>query len=100
MPTRAKEKRMNQYQIEAQAQLLSERFGMEAQAVVAVLKEYWKDRIASIWTIEDVAEVSPGITDEDAMAVLDAALDNHDANIGINWDVLRFHAENLGYAES
>ena len=45
---------MNQYQIEAQAKLLSERLGVEAQAVAAVLEEYWEDQIAHIWIIEDV----------------------------------------------
>jgi len=49
-------------------------------------------QIASIWSIEDVQEVRPDLTDEQSWEVLQAAEKDHDANIGINWVVLRFHA--------
>jgi hypothetical protein len=51
--------------------------------------------IASIWHIEDVQSVRPDLTDGQAWEVLQAAKDNHDATIGINWDVLEFHADDL-----
>tara|TARA_B110000908_G_scaffold30648_1_gene36340 strand:- start:1389 stop:1586 length:198 start_codon:yes stop_codon:yes gene_type:complete len=48
-----------------------------------------KDRSISInWDIDDVKSLDSKITDEQAMEVLELALDNHDANIGINWGVL------------
>jgi hypothetical protein len=79
---------MRQHQIEAQAQLLSERLGVEAQAVAAVLEEYWQDRIASVWDIEDVQGQRPSLTDDQARDVLDRLMDTHDANYGINWEII------------
>jgi hypothetical protein len=89
---------MHQHQIEAQAELLSERLGVEAQAVAAVLEEYWKDRIASIWDIEDVQSKRPSLTDDQAREVLDRVEDNHDANYGINWEIIDVNIDELfGY---
>lgn len=59
------------------------------------------DAIASIWTIEDVFSLDSDDTTrlrevkevEEARAVLKAAEHNHDANFGINWDVLRSHLD-------
>ena len=51
------------------------------------------------WCIEDIyaAIEDYGLpykpTREEAMDVLRTAKDNHDATIGVNWDVLRFHIE-------
>jgi hypothetical protein len=52
-------------------------------------------QIASIWSVEDVQSIRPDLTDEQALAVLKAAEDGHDATIGINWDVLECHAQML-----
>ena len=52
-------------------------------------------QIASIWCIEDVQEVRPDLTDQEAWEVLKAADHYHDATIGINWEVLSSHAELL-----
>tara|TARA_B110000495_G_C22985932_1_gene580061 strand:- start:819 stop:1064 length:246 start_codon:yes stop_codon:yes gene_type:complete len=46
--------------------------------------------ISVVWNIEDVQSLEPKVTDEQAMEVLQLALDNHDANVGINWGVLEF----------
>jgi hypothetical protein len=51
--------------------------------------------IASIWDYSDVLTVRPDLTDEQAWEVLQAAKRHHDANIGINWEVLEFHAQFL-----
>ena len=77
---------MNKHQIEAQAKLVSERLGVEAQAVAAVLTEYWSEQIAEVWTIEDVQSLRESLTDEEAIAVLHHVDETHDANIGINWN--------------
>ena len=91
---------MRQHQIEAQAQLLSERLGVEAQAVAAVLEEYWKDQIAYVWGIWDVQDQRPSLTDEQAREVLDRLMDTHDANYGINWEIIDVNIAALfGYAE-
>ena len=54
-----------------------------------------QNQIAIIWNIEDVQEVRPDLTDEQALEVLLMAKDKHDAEIGINWDVLRIWADKL-----
>jgi hypothetical protein len=50
-------------------------------------------QIALIWSVEDVLAVRPDLTDDEAWEVLQQAGRRHDAEIGINWDVLRCHAK-------
>lgn len=47
------------------------------------------------WHIEDVQNIRADLTDEQAAHVLQVADRRHDAEIGINCDVLRFHAGEL-----
>jgi len=51
--------------------------------------------IAVKWGIEDIQSIRPDLTDEQASTVLQAADRYHNAEIGINWDVLRTHADDL-----
>jgi hypothetical protein len=51
--------------------------------------------IAAIWHIEDVQSERSDLTDEQCMEVLLECERRHDAGIGINWDVLCYHADNL-----
>jgi hypothetical protein len=64
----------------------------EKKAFSVLRRECWTDQIAIIWTIGDVHDFAEGegkdITDEEARNVLADASHGHDANIGINWDVL------------
>ena len=57
------------------------------------------DKVISIeWGVEDVRSCSDrwkNLTDEQCMEVLSAVERNHDANIGINWDVLDTTADIL-----
>ena len=50
-------------------------------------------QIAIIWSAEDVQEVRPDLDEEQAMQVLESCKENHDANYGINWEVLRSAAD-------
>jgi len=56
------------------------------------LLSYWKDKIAVVWTREDVLAVAKDnaevIDDEAADEILEAALLDHDAEQGINWDTI------------
>lgn len=52
-------------------------------------------QIAIIWSMEDVQEVRSDLSNKQAMEVLQKVKENHDACIGINWDVLRTWAEHL-----
>jgi hypothetical protein len=49
-------------------------------------------RIAIIWSVEDVKEVRPDLDDEQCAEVLSACENRHDANIGINWEVIETRA--------
>jgi hypothetical protein len=51
--------------------------------------------IAVVWHIEDVLEVRPDLNKNQAWQVLRSVKQNHDANVGINWEVLATHAEML-----
>lgn len=51
--------------------------------------------LAVLWQIDDVLSIRPDLTEEQAWEVLRAVRGNHDANIGVNWDVLHFHVADL-----
>jgi hypothetical protein len=53
------------------------------------------DTIEISWHIDDVKEVRPDLTKAQAREVLQEAKRRHDATIGIDWDVLAFHADDL-----
>ena len=46
------------------------------------------DTISITWGIEDVLQQRPDLTDQQAREVLQCLDRNHDATIGINWDVI------------
>lgn len=50
-------------------------------------------QIAIIWSVEDVQEVRENLSDEQAMKVLKEVKLRHDANIGVNWDVIKCVAD-------
>ena len=62
--------------------------GPDAHAILAARRQ-----IAAVWSIEDVQEIRPDLTDEQAWDVLQAVHRHHDAALGINWDVLDYHAD-------
>lgn len=51
--------------------------------------------ISITWTIDDVKEVCPTLTDEQCSDVLQSVKKYHDAEQGINWDTLIQTAECL-----
>ena len=55
------------------------------------MKQNKDGSISITWTIEDVQELEPKTSDEQAKEVLRLALRNHDANEGINWEVLKYY---------
>jgi hypothetical protein len=57
--------------------------------------EDYNDTIAKIWHVDDVFSVNSDLNREQAQLVLKMAIDNHDANIGINWDVLKEYANQV-----
>ncbi len=47
------------------------------------------DTFYKIWHTDDVLSLNPKLSRDFARLVLQMAMDNHDATIGINWEVLR-----------
>ena len=58
------------------------------------------EEIAISWHIDDVREIRPDLTDEQCREVLQQAERRHDASVGINWEVLAIHADDLFPKES
>jgi hypothetical protein len=85
-------------------QLLAAGLLKNKDEAIAILSEFWKDKITTIWTKEDVHEWASGfdentpspLTDDQAIAILHETQDNFDANQGINWEAIALAAENLG----
>ena len=54
-----------------------------------------RKQIAVIWSIEDVQQVRPDLTDDQAWQVLVDVDRRNDAELGINWQTLEYVAELL-----
>jgi hypothetical protein len=54
-----------------------------------------KNSISVMWHIDDIKTIRPDLNNSESMQVLEFVRDNHDASIGINWDVLEDIAEIL-----
>ena len=61
--------------------------------IYALLAEH--KQIAAIWCIEDVQEVRPDLSADQAWEVLQEAERKHDAMMGISWDTLEILADEL-----
>ena len=54
-----------------------------------------KDWLSEWWYIDDVKDSVPNITDQQARDVLESLGRYHDANLGINWEVIQSTADQL-----
>ena len=54
-----------------------------------------RKQIAVIWGVEDVQQVRPDLTDDQAWEVLLYVRRHHDAEFGVNWQTLECIAEDL-----
>jgi len=52
-----------------------------------------KNTICIEWEVDDIRSLGYDCTDEEGMEVLYAVKKNHDANYGINWDVIKNYCE-------
>lgn len=53
------------------------------------------DEIAIIWSVEDVMKECNWLSKHEALDVLHDLKHNHDATIGINWEVIYYKAQCL-----
>jgi len=54
-----------------------------------------KDTIEISWHVDDVLEVRPHLSRDQAREVLQAVKQNHDANNGVTWETLEAQADSL-----
>jgi len=67
---------------------------------VGILRQYWDDKIALTWSIEDVHNVANehdlALTNDEAWEILRSVLDGHDASLGVCWDTLWIYLQESG----
>jgi hypothetical protein len=100
---------MYSHHIEDMAKLVADAvYGMHSDpshgeiedAAKSALEKYWADKLALTWTVDDVKEVCVGITDEQAVEILQFALRHHDATLGVTWDTFEAAAYALNIKHS
>ena len=76
----------------------------DQEQVELVLSQYWANKVAVVWTTEDVHSVqddfdeneqTSSLSEEQAQSILHKALDKHDTSEGITWESLRYWSEEL-----
>lgn len=69
--------------------------GVTVEAFMSRLSAYPADALCwgTFWLEEDFLEVDETLTPEEIHRAMEIATDHHDANIGYNWDSLRYAAE-------
>ena len=68
-------------------------WNMAKKAVMQGLNEYWHDKIAIVWNIEDVQEYAKenynvDIEDEPAREILNDVFDNMESEYGVTWQTI------------
>jgi hypothetical protein len=53
------------------------------------------DTFAKIWHVDDVLSINSDLSREQARLVLTMAMENHDANCRINWEVLQQYIDQV-----
>lgn len=61
----------------------------------AIDNDHVTEQIAIYWHIEDVQSIRPDLTNHQAGRVLKHLKDNHDASVGIYWEVIEIVADIL-----
>ena len=51
------------------------------------------DEISISWHIDDVKSLDESLSDDDCRVILQRAEHDHDATIGINWEVLQYYID-------
>jgi len=79
----------DQVQALVKAEIISED---QVDKATGVLNRYWEDTIAITWNVDDVQAVARNrgkrLSKEKARDILQTILHKHDANIGVNWEVI------------
>ena len=83
---------MHTYMLEEMADALSNELGIQSSEALTVLSRYWEDKIAPVWSVDNVYDCAhraeKPITRDLAIEVLERVFDKHDAEYGISWITL------------
>lgn len=70
----------------------------DADLAEAILKRYWRRKIALVWEVADVYraanERGRALTSKEAIHVLEALLSQYNPQLGIRWEDLWAHLDN------
>jgi len=92
---------MHTYMLEEMSDSVAEHCGTNRDDILRVLSEYWKDKIAHVWQVDDVIDVALRtgipITAQAANEVLQVVYDHIDCEYGITWTTLDVALEDYDF---
>lgn len=85
---------MESHNIDAMADAVAQALGHGTQShgrrkIRTALAAYWADKVAIVWSVEDVQAECPGLAAGEAAEVLRKVFRGHDSTLGISWDTIR-----------
>lgn len=89
---------MNDYHIQAMTEVVFESLHNQKpnkKIIEQALQEYWQDKIASVWTVEDILTIDPTLTKDECTEVLYNIYENFNAELGITWDTLQLAIDEI-----
>lgn len=89
-------KTMHDHHIEDMVRKLKPVLTDKARAL-KILRRYWRDKIALVWSAEDVHraanEKEVALTEREAIQVLQTLLNQHNAQYGLKWEDITTHIQ-------
>ena len=92
---------MHTYMLEEMSDSVAEHCGANRDDVLRVLSEYWSDKIAHVWQVDDVIEAAvrtgKPITAQAANDVLQDVFDHLDCEYSITWTTIEVALEDYDF---
>ena len=83
--------------LEEMADAIAKEFHVNNNDVLGILNQYWQDKIAHVWQVDDLLECARNdgqpITRSDAADLLQHIFEHHDSSMGISWTNLHVALE-------
>lgn len=83
---------MYDHTLEEMADAIAKELHVNNNDVLSILNDYWQDKIAHVWQVDDMLEsarrAGKPITRADAAGLLHNVFDHHDSSMGITWTSL------------
>ncbi|WKZ45854.1 MAG: hypothetical protein QY302_08675 [Anaerolineales bacterium] len=88
---------MYDYMIEEMADAIARELRVDNHNTLRVLHQYWEDKIAHVWQVDDVLECAMNagkpITRADALELLQNIFEDLDSELGITWGTLEIELQ-------